>query len=169
MENKGNCIQTIIFVDLCYTWRGKWNSKNKAKSRKIGSPFFPIYFDGWISLTLSQNANQAHILGHLWNNIYIEKLRQINRYLKEINIENKVVSSPQLYGHVATYTFEACNLVRKCLAKTSRGKYFYEKSYLAEPIQKNLCGGVLFNYIVWIKPPPWRFSCQKGLTWALFF
>ena len=137
-----------LYKSISYTTR----QMKRKKSRKMGSRFFPIYFGDWISFTLSQNANLVLILGHLWIiNIYIEKLRRINRYLKERNIESKVVSPSQLYIHVATYRFKACNFVRKMFGKDTQQKIFWNcrKSYLAEPMQKNDCGGIGFNQIVW--------------------
>ena len=37
MENNVNYIQTINFINLFNTWKGKWTTENKVESRKIGS------------------------------------------------------------------------------------------------------------------------------------
>ena len=66
----------------------------------MGLWFFPMNFHSCTSFKLSQNAYYALILDHLWIiNIWKDTLRQINRYIKERNIGNKVFSPPQLYVH----------------------------------------------------------------------
>ena len=62
MENK---LHTSNKFYKSYFIQDKGNSKNKAESRKIGLWFFTMYFDGWISFILSQNANHALISDHL--------------------------------------------------------------------------------------------------------
>ena len=59
MENNVNYIQAMNFCKSIFVWnRDKRNSKeNKAEYRKMGLWFFMMYFDCWISVILSQNAN----------------------------------------------------------------------------------------------------------------
>ena len=107
MENKVNHIQTIISINLFHKRWGKWNSKNKAESRKMGGcNRFQFFLVGWISFALSQKATYPLTLNHLRIiNMEIGTLRQINRYLKKRNIESKVACPPQLYDHVYSYPY----------------------------------------------------------------
>ena len=41
---------------LFHTQQDKGNLKNKVESKEMGLRFFTMYFDGWISFILSQNA-----------------------------------------------------------------------------------------------------------------
>ena len=64
MENTVNYIQAKYFVDLISYKTRRMKHKYKLESTKLGSQIFPMYFGVCTSLTLSQNANHALILGH---------------------------------------------------------------------------------------------------------
>lgn len=53
--------------------RGKWNSRNEAKLRKIGVLIICDIFGNWISFILSQYANHALIFDNFCESLIYKK------------------------------------------------------------------------------------------------
>ena len=63
MKDKVYYSQELNMINLYPVRQDEWwNSKNEAKSRKIGSQIFQMYVGGWISFILNQNGNHGLIL-----------------------------------------------------------------------------------------------------------
>ena len=58
-------MQVITFINVISYMVRKRKLKNETESKKTRLQFFTMYFDGWISFMLSQNANCVLILNHL--------------------------------------------------------------------------------------------------------
>ena len=61
MENKSNYIQAINIAKLFAKSPGKWNSKNKVNSTKMGLWLILKYFGEWNYLALKQNLGHSLI------------------------------------------------------------------------------------------------------------
>ena len=61
MENKPNYIHATNIAKLFAKWPGKWNSKNKVNSTKMGLWQILKYFSNWNYFALKQNLSHSVI------------------------------------------------------------------------------------------------------------